>query len=160
MGWANKFKKQILNRGKKINMKLNFKKITLSLAGFVVIFASHAKTLNIEKITSNEGQVISAEARYGLDQTDVCLSGYAKKFINYSASGPAHVDVTLLEGKQTAVTKTTPLYSSLLKPIALRSKRLAYKVCFASDEISQASKVQVTYHAHPHSRCNYETVIK
>lgn len=143
-----------------LNFKIRMFSIALSLAGFLGVFANHTNALEIEKNTSNEGQVVSAEVRYGLNQTDTCISGYAQKSIHYPSTGGAHMDVELLKGQQVMATKTTGLYPILSRVVALRIKRRAYKVCFTSDEIAQASKARVTYHAHPHNDCSHGTVVK
>ena len=142
------------------NFKIRTPSIVLSIAGFVGVFASHTHALEIEKSPSNEGQVVSVEVRYGLNQTDTCISGYAQKSIHYPSGGLAHVDVELLKDQQIVATKTTGLYPILSRSVALRLKRRVYKACFTSDEIAQASKARVTYHAHPHSDCGHGSVVK
>ena len=143
-----------------LNLKICMSLIAVSLIGFTGVFANHANALEIEKNTSNEGQVVSVEVRYGLNQTDTCISGHAQKSIHYPSEGLAHVDVELLKGQQVIATRTTGLYPILSRSVALRLKRRAYKACFTADEIAQASKARVTYHAHPHNDCGHGSVGK
>lgn len=142
-------------------MKLHLNYLTKKLSQIfcLILFlwtANSLQGLEIKKTTSAEGIIISAEIRYGLNKTDVCISGLAKKFINSPTLGRAHVDVQLWQDQRILVTKTAQLYSSLSKPVAFRMKRQTYKACFTFDELKQANQARITYHAHPHKRCYHE----